>query len=214
VKPLEPVKWRILVASVEQRTAKLGELFRCLVPQLVPGEVEVLCYRDGWQEGIGAKRNLLMREAAAEYVSFVDDDDLVVDDFVPTLYPLLDGVDYVSFDLKPICPSHGKDFLVHQSLAYRARWDRQGRWLDIGHLCPMRREIARLAEFPDRYGEDEVWANHIRASGELRTEHHVDRVLYLYRVSGGELWGERRPVEVTPHPPWPCVSYWESEPLV
>ena len=208
--PLEPVKWRILVPSVVQRTAKLRELFRCLAPQLVPGEVEVLCYRDGWREGIGTKRNLLVREAAAEYVSFVDDDDLVVDDFVATLFPLLDGVDYVSFNLKPVHRNYGKDFVVHQSLAFRARWDTEGRWLDIGHLCPMRHEIASLAEFPDRYGEDEIWANDIRATRRLRTEHHVDRVLYLYRISGRELWGERRPVEMTPHPPWNCVNYWEN----
>lgn len=206
---LPRVKWRILIASVEQRTAKLGELFRGLVPQLIPGEVEVLCYRDGWQQGIGRKRNLLAREAAAEYVSFVDDDDLVVDDFVATLYPLLDGVDYVSFDIKPVHPEYAAGFVVHQSLGYRARWDATGRWLDIGHLCPMRREIASIGHFPDRYGEDQVWADQVRASGKLRTEHHVDRVLYLYRISGRELWGERRPVEVTPHPPWPCVTYWE-----
>lgn len=206
------MRWHILIASVEPRTETLCELLDILSPQLVPGEVEVLCYRDGFQQTVGLKKDFLVQTSTAEYTSFLDDDDLVVPDFVETLLPLLDGTDYVSFNLE----AHGCEynhFLVRQSLYHlpHSPHHTDHRCLNIGHLCPIRREIVAQGHFGQGYNEDSEWAEEIYRRWLIRTEHHVERVLYYYRVSDSTLWtGERHEVPVSPHPAYPCVSYLEE----
>jgi len=201
--------WQILIATVMSRTSLFTELLESLIPQIEPhaGKVEVIAYRDNRQRTIGYKRDALVRAATADYVSHLDDDDIVVDDFVETLLPLMDGVDYVSYDI--VADGNGWDnFVVHHKLNCEPRWGNNERWVDIGHLMPMRRELHALGKFSGGWGEDARWSDEIRASGRLKTEHHVDRIMYTYRVSDGELWRARQrfPAQ-TINPPFPHVRY-------
>jgi hypothetical protein len=204
------VRWQLLVATVEARTAQLCSLLDALSPQLTPheGEVEVLVYRDNFEASVGSKRDVLVRSATADYVSHVDDDDMIVSDYISTIYPLLDGVDYVSFDLVARGGGHG-NLIVSHSLAHIPEWTPERRLVDIGHLMPMKRELHASSPFGDiGWTEDQRWADQLRMNHVLHTEHHIDRVLYEYRVSDGSLWNNPpRDLERTPNPLFPNVRY-------
>lgn len=201
--------WQILIPTVESRTDKLCRLLEVLWPQLGDG-VEVLVFRDNMEHGVGYKRNHLIASADADYVSQMDDDDLVVPDFVSTIRPLMDGVDVVSFDLNVNGEPNYRDFLVRHSIRLAPVWHSQGRDRDLGHICPIRRELAAQAKFGEGWGDDDVWVDHLRRLNIVSTEHRIDRRLYEYEVSAGELWNGAEPAPVTtPNPAYPNVRYIE-----
>jgi hypothetical protein len=208
------VRWQILIATVQPRTEHLRRLLRVLSPQLIPGQVEVLVYRDGFQRTIGFKRNHLIQSSVGEYINFVDDDDLVSDDYVPTILPLLDGVDTVTFDLAVSGGGYGEGrFRVSHSIHHTPGWYDDHRDVQIGHLCPMRRELHLLGRYGENFGDDAAWSSGVLRSNLVRTEHHIDRRLYTYLVSDGSLWRphSRRRMSVSRHPPFGGVTYLMSE---
>jgi hypothetical protein len=176
--------WTILVATLGQRAARLERLLTQLLPQTEPhdGAVTVCALYNHGERGLGAVRQDLVDHATSTYVSFVDDDDEVPGYFVDEVLPLLDGVDYVGWQLQcyvndaPLKPTY-------HSLRYD-RWhdDARGYYRDVSHLNPVRTELARRADF--RRGlppEDVSWVDQLRPH--VRTEHYVDKVMYHYRSS-------------------------------
>lgn len=148
------------------------------------GQIEVLIFFNNFERSIGYIRQKLLEGAAGEYICHVDDDDMVPDDYCDTIFPLLDGVDYIGFQVKFI--DRGKDMPpVYHSLRYSS-WhqDADGYYRGITHLNPIRTELARTSSFPVErtIGEDEQWANGIKAA----TEHFIDRPMYIYNHEGDE----------------------------
>lgn len=198
--------WQILIPTVESRTKLLCELLDILSPQL-DDDVEVLAYRDNREAGVGFKRNYLVSVADADYVSHVDDDDLVPDDFVSTIKPLLDGVDTVNFQIRANGSKY-HDFIIYHGLGKTPMWFGDHRDCDIGHIMPMKRELHARGRFAEGWGDDQQWAAQVRMRRSIRTEHLIPRVMYEYRVSDGSLWnGEKPCAERTPDPEYPHVRY-------
>ena len=75
-------------------------------------DVEIMVKMYDPKMEVSGNRQQMVEESTAEYVSFVDDDDLVAKDYVEKIYPLLDGVDYIGFqvettiDGKPTLPAY------------------------------------------------------------------------------------------------------------
>lgn len=148
--------------------------------QAVSG-VEILALEDNMTRSIGAKRNALLGASQGRYVVFVDDDDWVADDYVASLLAGAEQhVDVVTFNGE-VTLNGGTPFLVRYSLEYRQSHNLDRMWLRIpNHLCAIRRELAVAVSFPDVcVGEDADYATRLRPT--LRTEHHIERVLYWYR---------------------------------
>jgi len=94
--------WTILVATLGQRQDLLRRMLDGLLPQVAAagGQVKVLAYWDNGQATIAAKRQALLDAADSDYVSFVDDDDTVSDDYVSSvLTALRQRRDYIGFKL-------------------------------------------------------------------------------------------------------------------
>src|SRR5271157_2823699 len=95
------MKWSILVLTQPSRVEFLRRLMENLSPQLDGlSDVEVVTTIFDKRFSIGKNREMMIEAAAGEYVNFVDDDDLVAEDYIVSIYPLLDGVDYVGFQAK------------------------------------------------------------------------------------------------------------------
>lgn len=173
------LRWSILCLTQPSRAEFLEKLLACLRPQLRSGVG--LCLRT-FDPGlsIGENRQRMIEEAAGEYVGFVDDDDLVAEDYVERIFPLLDGVDYVGFQLQYYEDGRPWKPTFH-SLRYGG-WsdDESGYYRDISHLNPIRRELALLVRLDGARGEDKRWADAMRETGRVKTEHFVDAVLYHY----------------------------------
>src|SRR5689334_14419888 len=99
------MKWSILICTFKERQEFLNKLLECLHNQLkqvgreefttllevngdhyfnsvIYKDVEIIICCDERNLSIGKKRNLLLQKASGEYVTAIDDDDLVSDFYI------------------------------------------------------------------------------------------------------------------------------------
>jgi hypothetical protein len=176
--------WDILIPSITHRTDMLTELLEHLEKQMVPG-VGVIVYRDNRLEVYGPKCQRLYDESEADYVSQIDDDDWVSDDYIPTVMEALkEKPDYVGYRIRYTEFGEPQIPILH-SLKYGGWIDApEAYYRDICHKNPMRRDLAIQAPWQGDGGADITWAFTLRQMGIVKTEVYIDRELYHYRSTG------------------------------
>jgi hypothetical protein len=136
---------------------------------------------------IGAKRNLLLSKATAEYTMFLDDDDdLDRDAFKWILKALEDKPDCAELKgILTIDGRHPKTFI--HSIDYSTYFEKNGVYYrPPNHLNPIKREIAQSYLFPENnFGEDTNWAMQIAKAKVLNTMGRVPDVWYYYNWRNG-----------------------------
>lgn len=176
-----------------------------VLPQLDEheGRVRVLAWRNAGRPSLGELRDGMIAYAdASEYVSFIDDDDLVPDYYVAEVVKAIAGrPDHVGFQLEYTTEQGGEQVgreIVDHSLRH-GRWHRncEGQLVrDFTHIDPIRREIALNGQFARAKrgrAEDRMWVKQVR--GWLRTEAYIDKIMYHYLWSHeGSSWGPDRKV--------------------
>ena len=195
--------WSILVPTLGERRALFERLMAGLLPQLDPygGRVRVIGWHNDGSPSLPKIRQTMVETAGTEYVSFVDDDDVVAPTYVRDIVgALAERPDYVGFQVQ--CYSDGVPTAVaYHSLEYR-RWRNQpGRYeRDISHINPIRTALALKADFSrTRAGraEDREWADQLRRLRVLQTQVVLNRILYHYLYTPkGSRW--RAPRAITP----------------
>lgn len=211
-----PPTWTILVPTLGERRPLFERLMTGLLPQLDPfaGRVRVVGWHNNGSPSLPKIRQRMIERATTDYVSFVDDDDLVSPEYVAEIVAALETrPDYVGFQVQ--CYSDGAPTAVaYHSLEF-TRWrNLPGRFeRDISHINPIRTVLARRANFArTRPGgaEDRDWAGQLRRAGVLRTQVVVPRIMYHYLfTTTGTRWqkprdittGERSAI-VHPHFTW------------
>jgi hypothetical protein len=191
-----PPTWTILVPTLGERRALFERLMTGLLPQLDPheGRVRVVGWFNNGKPSLPEIRQRLVTGTTSEYLSFVDDDDLVAPFFVSEVLAALETrPDYVGFQVQ--CYSDGAPTAVaYHSLEYRRWRNLRGRHeRDISHINPMLTSVARQADFRrTRRGapEDRAWVDQIRRGARLRTEVVVPRILYHYLYSTSRAPGQ------------------------
>jgi len=198
------MKWTLCIATVPIRAEKLKRMMDLLLPQVEKyKDIEILIFYNNFEHTIGYLRQKMQDEARGEYISSLDDDDLIPKDFVDTIYPLLDGVDYVGFEVE--LKNDGKTLpRVYHSLKY-SEWsqDDDGYYRGVTHLNPIKTEIARRATYPEvENGEDYQWTvavhDYMKGAGREFTEHYIDRRMYTYDHFGHEPMAQLRRKPVWP----------------
>jgi hypothetical protein len=173
--------WDILICSIEHRADMLDALLAELERQLLPG-VGVRVFRDNLETVYGEKCQRLLDSSIADYVSFLDDDDWVADDFIETIMGALKtGPDYVGF--KVLYTVDGTPQIpVFHTLKYGG-WvnNPEALYRDIVHFNPIRRDLAIQGEWEGGDGADRRWADQLRAKGIVKDEVYIDRELHHYR---------------------------------
>jgi hypothetical protein len=173
--------WSILILTQPSRTQFLARLLGVLKPQIESfPDVEILIRQFNPSMDLGANRQAMIEGATGTYISQIDDDDLVPASYVSTIYPLLDGVDYIGHRVQLYIDGEKQQPTFH-SLRYNC-WnaDSDGWYRDISHVNPIRRELALAVPMSGGHGEDDRWATGLRNLGIVKTEHYVDAVMYLY----------------------------------
>jgi hypothetical protein len=181
--------WTILIPTLGQRAALFERLMAVLLPQLEPheGRVRVVAWWNNGEPSLASIRQAMVQETTSDYVSFVDDDDLVPEYFVDEVMTALSSwPDYVGWQTH--YTSNGVDHgLVDHSLRHGGWAERKNPYAllrDITHINPMRTEVAKRGDFRKgaRLGkpEDRPWVDQIRRTGLLQTEVYVDKVMYEY----------------------------------
>lgn len=174
--------WDILICSIEHRTGMLTDLLAELKRQKIPG-FGVRVFRDNLETEYGTKCQRLLESSTADYVSFLDDDDWVVEDFVKTIMKTLreQQPDYVGFRVLYTEDGNPQLPVIH-SLQYGG-WQNQPDVLirDIVHFNPIRRDLAARSFWEGGDGADARWAGRLRELGCVKTEVFIDREMHHYR---------------------------------
>jgi hypothetical protein len=184
------MKWQILILTSPSRSVFLEQLLSLLEPQINAlglrkfDQVDILIRKDDWKEppfiGVGGKREAVRKQATGDYICWFDDDDLPAPDYISSILPLLDGIDYVGFNLYTTVDKKyiGPTDHTLRNLGWTDDYHDPAHHRDISHLNPMRRDLAMLKPMSGPTGEDHRWADSMR--GLVKTEHYIDKVLYYY----------------------------------
>jgi hypothetical protein len=172
----------ILIPSVPRRRLAALALYDNLEYQARGLDVEILLLLDNHMRSIGKKREALVQASRGRYVAFVDDDDGVDDYYVREIVEAatFDSATVITFDSHCII-NDGPVVRVNHSLAnpneeYNPAGFKRKPW----HVNAWAGDLARAWPFPDtNYGEDWAWCESMLPF--VRTEHHIDAVLYFYR---------------------------------
>ena len=178
------IQLSILTPAVPSRLDQVNCLRAMLAAQIrdqMP--VEHLILLDNKRRTVGEKRDALLRIALGKYVAFVDDDDLVSDDYVALILQKswLDP-DVITFRQQATVNDQIAEIefrLGHENQSFKpGTLVKRNAW----HICAWRRELAIRSHFPAmNYGED--WAFAAPLCKVAKTEEHIPKTLHFYRHS-------------------------------
>lgn len=187
------MKWQIIIPTVVDRPEQFARLRDTLAPQVekYKGDIEVLVCWNNYETELAALRQNLIEEATAEYTNFIDDDDNVVDNYCETIYPLLDGVDYIGFRVGFYQNGVKQKPVIH-SLTCEKWEDTPDGYYRRGTLInPTKRELMLKAGFKNAdyrkdIPEDTAYAANIDPL--LTSEHFIDEDMHIYMPTDDHAW--------------------------
>lgn len=201
--------WDILISSIPHRHDQLCGLLKELDSQLPAPGVGVHLYRDNLEATYGEKAAALLASSAADYVSYIDDDDMPAPDYVARITAALaEGPDYVGYPVRWTIDGELQRPVEH-SLRH-GRWENLPDMLvrDISEKNPLRRELAWTGVWVGGYAAEQQWAAGVRASGLVKTEVWIDEPMYYYQYSTSDRFTMvRHPMlELPPLPSYPWLT--------
>ena len=142
-------------------------------------DVEFYYLGDNCKLRVGAKRHILLQIAQGEYVVFVDDDDIIVPDYISSIYEALNGSDVIVFDVA--VSVNGSPYKpVKYDIAFKNDKDLPNRYERLpNHLMVVKRELALKASYPNMQNrKDAVYAKNLQPL--LKTQNRINKTLYYY----------------------------------
>jgi glycosyltransferase involved in cell wall biosynthesis len=178
---MSDIKLSILVCGITNRD--FSPLLTHLEKQSHDKPVEILSLVDNRKMKIGRKRNLLVEMSKGEYISFIDDDDWVTDDYVDSILEKVpNGADIITFDLMRY-EDGAQDRVCHYTLNIERDYDTPEAYYRLpNHLMAYRKDVAEKVRYEESsFREDSNWSSAIRPY--LATTSEVNKVLYNYQYS-------------------------------
>jgi hypothetical protein len=185
----------ILIPTIdsEDRRALLARLMAVLQPQVdaMNGKVVVTTLPTASEQSggptTGQKRQVLIEKMDADYQAFVDDDDLVSEDYcIRILEALESDPDVVGFRLRHFIDGVQTGWTVH-SVASGGWGQRVGQdglmeyYRTPNHLNPVRRKLALQIGYPNRtIGEDGDYSTRLFEKFPNMREVFINAFLYDY----------------------------------
>lgn len=162
------MKLSILIPTVPSRKQSYTELIGMLEAQATD-DVQIIGLYDNKHWSVGTKRNKLLDMAEGEYITYIDDDDVVYDDYIKDILEAMKGEpDLITFDVF-YTSDRGHDFVCEykdgQRPAHVHVWKRQN--------------FKPFVEI--NTGEDVGWVKDNLEN--VKVTHHICKVLYHYRFS-------------------------------
>jgi glycosyltransferase involved in cell wall biosynthesis len=160
----------IAVCSLLERTETfLPKMVGQLKSQIDPfkNDVDLIIDIDNRNKSLGKKRDEIVNRAKGKYIVFVDDDDILSDDYV------------ISF-IVDVSINGGAYTPCYYSIKYDKDYNKSNSYHRLpNHICAVKTGIAKEVGYSDfTFGEDADFAK--RAKPLLKTEFMIDKVLYYY----------------------------------
>jgi glycosyltransferase involved in cell wall biosynthesis len=180
------MKASILIPTIVERKNKFIHLWSTLSLQIkeagLQDEIEIVSLSDNREMKIGEKRNKLLDMAKGEYIFYIDDDDLIDNQYINRIYKgIQSNPDCIG--IKGIITFNGinpKEFI--HSLQHKTYSENATTYFrPPNHLNPIKSSIAKQFKFPEiNHGEDTDWCMQIQASKLLQTEYMIEEPIYYY----------------------------------
>lgn len=174
-------KLSILICSLESRNKLLSELLHVIEKQIDNSTpVELILNVDTGKKTIGEKRNELIQKAKGEYSCFIDDDDMVSDDYIHRILTAIKkhnpdccGIEGYIYETK-------KPKLFIHSIKYNEwTYSINTYYRYPNHLNPIKTELIKNVGFENiSHGEDKIFSDKIKNI--LKTEVYIKGVIYHY----------------------------------
>lgn len=182
----------VLIPSLVERISFLTELVQKLKTQSEGKRVEILVSMDNRTQNLGDKRNQLMSACKGAFLTHIDDDDTVSDDYIDTVLAEIEKAPTTDvFALSSRADlGDGLEFTVCTSLHFENEqsnisYTEDGKAFrpDITrkpwHWCVWRSSVARLGKFPNEFmGDDWNWIQQVMPH--CATEVRVDKPVHFY----------------------------------
>jgi len=179
----------ILTLDDEERKVLLNRLLSFLNMHMTDEnrqKIEIIINVDGGEKSVGQKRNEVLDRASGNYVCFIDDDDLVDEDYTNVIIKTIeenDDLDCIGFS--------GMYYVDgNQTMVFKHANKYGGHYKDgfgvqhrpVNHLNPVRTEYAKKIRFPEKdFGEDSDYCDRLLSSGLLKNEVVItDKIMYHY----------------------------------
>jgi glycosyltransferase involved in cell wall biosynthesis len=190
---MKKAKLSVLIPTITRRRAEAERLFVNLEQRIGDRPVELLMLRDNRWQNIGEKRNQLLRAATGEYITFLDDDDELLEGYFEAVLVETDkGADVICYDQEAIIDgARGRiscglgnptmRFVPH-AVIRRPPW----------FWCAWKRDLAAAYRVPESFvdasgtthHEDVLWLRHLWV--EAKTEVKINAVLHRYNFSSAK----------------------------
>jgi glycosyltransferase involved in cell wall biosynthesis len=175
-------KLSILICTVPARGSSFAAIVSDLEQQIGLLPVQLVYVGDNFSMKVGEKRNRLMELAKGDYISFVDDDDVISPEYVKKI---MEGIQ----SNPSVVVFKGKEYYNGQNtFDFVFSKNNPKNWKDRekkihhmvpNHLCAWKRELALRERFLDmNLREDHEWGE--RMLKHIESEYHVQDFLYFY----------------------------------
>jgi len=187
---MKRAKLSVLIPTITRRQQEAERLFVNLEQRIGNLPVELLMLRDNRWQNIGEKRNQLLRAATGEYITFLDDDDELLDGYFEMVLPeTRKGVDVICYDQEAIIDGakgrvscalgNPMGSFVAGGVTLRPPW----------FWCAWRRDLASAYRVPESFvdangvthHEDVLWLRHLWV--EAKTQVVIRQMLTRYNFS-------------------------------
>jgi len=183
------MKLSILILTLpSRRKTFLSDLLDILEPQVEQyNDVELLVLYDNKRRSVGEKRDNIMSLAKGTYTVFVDDDDIVTDDYVSSIITCINeniGTDCVVFDTIctiddgiPIHCKYGVEYEYNNNASGNGFWTGKP-----AHTMVYSKQLVLEASFgKSNVGEDMFWVSQVHPK--IKNQSRIDKVLYYYKMN-------------------------------
>jgi glycosyltransferase involved in cell wall biosynthesis len=176
-------KLSILIATVPERWSSFDRIAKELIRQKT-NDVQISVDETPKSKlSIGAKRQRLLERAEGEYIVFVDDDDIVMPNYIDSILKALEsGPDCVDMDILMLTNQKNPQMCYHHLRNRIWHQDKDEYYRTVTQFNPVKRELALKAGFKDmRFGEDKDYSD--RLTKLCITSTYIPEIIYLYNYS-------------------------------
>lgn len=181
----------ILICTIPSRQDMFKSLLANVQEQIFcskyKGQVEIW-HDDSINITTGAKRNILLEKANGQFSVFIDDDDLVSNDYIEKIVSCIENNPEMDcIGIKGQIITNGNDIKEWEISKDFGRWfeDEKKYYRTPNHISPIRTALCLKVKFPDiTIGEDSDFSKRIHPL--LKTESKIDSHLYFYRYTNNQ----------------------------
>jgi len=169
----------------QERNMSLKKLWNELNNQIernnVNDKVKILIETDKGQLSVGNKRNSLINKCSTDYIAFIDDDDMISEDYIEQIFRTLNSEE--DLDILFIKINHiidGKlNKVIIPSINIENEINSTQFTKNYFHLCPHKLSISKKVLFLNMsFAEDKEYSN--RLSLHINKSKYIDNPIYIY----------------------------------